>query len=120
MGVMYNIITATMFAIDQPISPGEVPPPSFMQQAELFLKMQFAIIILFWTTLWAVKFSFLLYYKNLFAGLPNQLFWWWSVSVFVFLAYLGCWATQLASCAPISDYFILGIIAIVRCDWVSR
>ena len=107
MAVMYNKITHTMFEIDG-VAAGGIPSTGFKERAELFLKLQFAIICSFWTTLWAVKFSFLLYYKNLFAGLPNQLFWWWLVSGFAVLAYLGCWATQLASCTPISNYFFLG------------
>lgn len=107
MAIMYSMITKTMFEIDA-VSVGAVPGPDFLERAELFLKLQFAIICCFWTTLWAVKFSFLLYYRNLFAGLPNQLYWWWLVSGFALLAYLGCWATQLASCRPISNYFILG------------
>ena len=104
---MYNKITNTMFEIDA-VSLGALPGPDFLERAEQFLKLQFAIICCFWTTLWAVKFSFLLYYRNLFAGLPNQLYCWWIVSGFALLAYLGCWATQLASCRPISHYFILG------------
>ena len=113
MAVMYNVITHTMFEIDA-VSVGEMPTAGFKERAEYFLDLQFAIICLFWTTLWAVKFSFLLYYRNLFAGLPNQLFWWWLVSGFAVLAYLGCWATQVASCTPISNYFILGMPSHLR------
>lgn len=113
MGIMYQIITPTMFELERLLTPGAVPSANFVQEAAFFLKLQFAIIILFWTTLWAVKLSFLLYYRTLFAGLPNQLFWWWLVSVFAGMAYLGCWATQLASCAPISNYFHLGTIVII-------
>jgi len=113
MGVMYQIITPTMFELERLLTPGAVPSANFVQEAALFLKLQFAIIILFWTTLWAVKLSFLLYCRNLLAGLPNQLFWWWLVSVFAGMAYLGCWATQLASCAPISNYFHLGTTVII-------
>lgn len=112
MGVMYQIITPTMFELERLLTPGAVPSANFLQEAALFLRLQFAIIILFWTTLWAVKLSFLLYYKRLFAGLPHQMFWWRLVSVFVGMAYLGCWATQLASCAPISSYFHLGMTII--------
>lgn len=116
IAIMYQVITPTMFIIDQvasTLSPGMVPPPNFMEEATIFLKIQFAIIILFWTTLWAVKFSFLLYYKNIFAGLPNHLFWWRIVCGLVLFAYLGCWATQLAACSPIVNYFSLGIVAFV-------
>lgn len=116
MGVMYQIITPTMFELERLLIPGAVPSANFVQEAALFLKLQFAIIILFWTTLWAVKLSILLYYRALFAKLPNRFLWWWLVSMFVGMAYLGCWATQLASCAPISDYFHLGMTDIINGD----
>ncbi|MCJ1413432.1 hypothetical protein MMC19_007537 [Ptychographa xylographoides] len=89
------------------VSEGRLPPTaSFAAGIPFFLKSQFAIIVLFWTTLWAVKFSFLLYYKKLFVGLPGHMQkCWWAVVIFSLLAYLGCWATQIAACVPISSYF---------------
>lgn len=112
MCAMYQSIAHIMFVIDSYDVPagGQPPPPSFIKGAELFLRMQFAIIILFWTTLWTVKLSFLVFYKRLFKkGQARTIFWWRLVTAFVVLTYVGCWATQLASCAPLWHYFKLGI-----------
>ena len=106
MGVLYTLIMDELFEIVL-VSEGRLPPTaSFAAGIPFFLKSQFAIIVLFWTTLWAVKFSFLLYYKKLFVGLPGHMQkCWWAVVIFSLLAYLGCWATQIAACVPISSYF---------------
>ena len=106
MGVLYTLITGFMFDLAL-VSSGEMlPTPQFAERATFFLKAQFAIILLFWTSLWSVKYSFLMFYKKLFTGLSLR--WWWTVCVFTLLAYIGCWITQLTSCEPISNYFTLG------------
>ena len=106
MAVLYTLINKIIFQV---VLVGEnLTPPTaeFANQLPFFLKAQFAIIVLFWTTLWAVKFSFLMYYKKLFVGLPGHMQkCWWAVVIFSVLAYLGCWVTQLLSCDPIPTYF---------------
>ncbi|MCJ1405675.1 hypothetical protein MMC11_008904 [Xylographa trunciseda] len=106
MAVLYTLINDIIFQIVL-VGEGLLPPsPEFMSQVPFFLKVQFAIIVLFWTTLWAVKWSFLMYYKKLFIGLPGHMQkCWWAVVIFSVLAYLGCWVTQLLSCTPIPTYF---------------
>ena len=107
MGVLYTLITNFMFELAL-VSDGEMKPTlQFLVQAPFFLKSQFAIILLFWTSLWSVKFSILLFYRKLFTG--PSLRWWWAVIVFTSFAYVGCWITQLLSCKPISSYFTLGM-----------
>lgn len=106
--VLYRYIIAIMFEINS-IAIGEEPfSPDFLPRAAFYLKMQFAIIVLFWTSIWIVKASFLTFYQNLLGRLHDQMLGWWIVCGITFCAYLGCWATQLASCIPISHYFILG------------
>lgn len=106
LGVLYTLVNDTIFEIIL-VGMGEMPPtPEFYARMTFFLKVQFAIIVLFWTALWAVKFSFLMYYKKLFIGLPgNMQKCWWAVSIFALCAYIGCWITQLTSCEPMSTYF---------------
>ena len=116
MGVMYQLIIPVMFEIDV-VTMGIAPSPGFMERASFFLRLQFAIIVLFWTTLWAVKFSFLFFYKQILQGLPGPMRWWWASTLFTIVTYLGAWVTQLLSCQPISDYFVLGM-AVVR-SWVG-
>lgn len=121
MGVLYSLVNDYLFEIHL-ISVGmQLPTAEFLATGTFFLKCQFAIIVLFWTTLWAVKLSFLMYYKNLFVGLPKHMqMSWWAVVIFSVLAYLGCWATQLASCVPISHYFLLGECETARDIYVSN
>lgn len=108
MAVLYTLVSPTMFTLDAVATGKEEPGPSLAADGAFYLKCQFAIICLFWTTLWAVKVSILMFYKNLFSRLPKQMtLWWWVLAVVVVL-YLGCWGSQLASCEPISGYFVLG------------
>ena len=103
---LYTKVTPTMFELDAltsfPTQPAE------LERDNLYLRCQFALIVLFWTTVWAVKFSILMFYKDLFNRMPKQKRLWWVVFGFVAASYLGCWATQLASCWPVHDYFHLG------------
>ena len=108
MAILYSLITPNMFELDR-VSTGQTSPtPGFLQRSDEFLRCQFAIICLFWTSVWAVKVSILLFYRGLF----NRLRWfricWWIVLSVVVVTYLACWGTQLASCWPISTYFSLG------------
>ncbi|KAI4269760.1 MAG: hypothetical protein L6R38_007348 [Xanthoria sp. 2 TBL-2021] len=108
LAVMYRYIIPIMFELDK-VAKGEAPPTqAFLSRAAIFLKLQFAIIVLFWTTVWVVKISFLIFYRNLFASLREHMVGWWITSGFTAVAYLLCWAFQLGSCVPISHYFILG------------
>ena len=81
----------------------------FYERADYYLRVQFGIIILFWTCVWAVKLSILIFYKSLFDRLSrNYMYFWWAVVVFVALTYVGCWALQFESCSPLGSYFIIG------------
>lgn len=49
-----------LYVIDQPRSSEILVSPDVTDQLNYFLRLQFAIIALFWTSVWAVKFSFLI------------------------------------------------------------
>ena len=121
MAILYTLITDTIFEIVAIIDGRAKPSSGFMERGSFFLRCQFAIILLFWTTLWSVKGAFLMYYKNLFKGLQSYLQKsWWAVTIFTIFTYLGCWATQLASCEPISSYFTLGACETKRDIYASN
>jgi len=105
---IYTKITPIMFELDLVSSLEEAPAVGFEERADLFLRCQFALIVLFWTAVWAVKFSILMFYRDLFDRLPRQRRYWWFVFGYVGFSYMACWATQLASCWPISTYFSIG------------
>lgn len=111
MAGLYVQIIPTMFDLD--LAAAGKPPPEtmleFEERADHYLRVQFGIIILFWTCVWAVKLSILMFYKSLFDRLSRTyLYAWWGVVVFVALTYVGCWALQFESCSPLRSYFKIG------------
>ena len=108
LAIMYRYAIPIMFELDKVAKGEEALTPSFLPRATIFLKLQFVIIVVFWTTIWAVKLAFLLFYRTLFTGLPEHMLGWWLAAGFTALAYVICWVFQLLSCIPIPHYFILG------------
>ena len=113
MAGLYTQIIPTMFDLDLAAADRPLLSPEtmaeFYERADHYLRVQFGIIILFWTCVWAVKLSILIFYKSLFDRLSrNYMYFWWAVVVFVALTYVGCWALQFESCSPLGSYFIIG------------
>ena len=115
MAGLYGQIISTMFDLDlaaagkPPISPESML--EFEERANHYLRIQFGIIILFWTCVWAVKLSILVFYKSLYDRLSrNYMYAWWAVVVFVAVTYVGCWALQFESCSPLMSYFTIGLV----------
>jgi hypothetical protein len=53
------------------------PPPTFVEDADFFLRLQFALDMMLWTTAWSVKFSLLFFFWHLFDSVdsPMRVFW---------------------------------------------
>lgn len=65
----------------------------------LFLKLQFAQTMVYWSCVWSVKASFLAFFKRLTDNLKAHIVAWWIITVITFLAYVGCVITYPVSCA---------------------
>ncbi|KAL3473280.1 hypothetical protein BJX99DRAFT_233952 [Aspergillus californicus] len=74
----------------------------------IYVHYMFVIIALFWSVLWCVKAAFLAVFWTLTDHLPHYRRWWWGITVFSFLAYVGCWLASALNCHPPSDYFKFG------------
>ena len=109
IAILYSLVTSDMFELDRVSAQQAAPPAGFLQRSDFFLQCQFAIICLFWTSVWAVKISILLFYRSLFNRLQWYRISWWLVLAVVISTYVACWGTQLASCWPIPTYFVLGM-----------
>ncbi|KAL5339025.1 hypothetical protein BJX70DRAFT_398020 [Aspergillus crustosus] len=94
---------------------------AFMARASRFLRLQFAVDFLLWSTLWAVKFSLLFFFWRLFDSLrsPVRVFWW--AMIFVTGA---SWVTlvvlQNLACDPIRNFFTLGKCSSARDVYYSN
>ena len=124
MAGLYCQIVPIMFDLD--LAAAGKPPLSpetmaiFEERANHYLRIQFGIIVLFWTCVWAVKLSILVFYKSLFDRLSRRyLYAWWAVVAFVALTYVGCWALQFEACSPLSSYFKIGTASTFACRLVS-
>ncbi|KAL6721081.1 hypothetical protein ACLMJK_000181 [Lecanora helva] len=76
----------------------EKPGASFMSDASEFLKLQYALTMLYWSTLWAVKACFLAFFHRLVKGLKYCRWAWWATVVITALSYAGCVITYPVSC----------------------
>lgn len=108
IATLYNYAVPIMFEYEQILHGKKLLTHDFGDRARLFLKLQFAIIVLFWTCIWAVKISFLIWYKKLTDFPSNREMMWNLVTGFTVASYLGCWVTQLEACHPIRHYFVSG------------
>lgn len=87
----------------------QAPTPRFMADASLFLRLQFALDILLWTTLWAVKFSLLFFFWRLFDSVdtPMRTFW-WAMCAITASSWITLVVLQNLACDPLRDFFVLG------------
>jgi hypothetical protein len=91
-------------------SSGEAPAgQALIDQGNVYVRYQFVIILLFFTIIWSVKYSFLALYYRLFKGQSTYRRIWWFVANFAALAYIGCWIASIWTCHPPSTYFDFGM-----------
>ncbi|KAI4086576.1 MAG: hypothetical protein LQ344_007439 [Seirophora lacunosa] len=105
---MYQYAIPPMFEIIAVAEGREEVTSSLQDRGAVYLKLQFAIIVVFWSEIWAVKVCFLMFYRSLFTGLPEHMRGWWLAVGLTMITYILCWGFQLGSCHPIPNYFILG------------
>ncbi|OAX83498.1 hypothetical protein ACJ72_02132 [Emergomyces africanus] len=66
------------------------------------LKLLFCQMLLFWTTLWAAKFSILAFFGRIVIGLPRYIKIFWLVFALVLATYVTCLLTNFLTCSPLS------------------
>ncbi|KAL4782153.1 hypothetical protein BJX76DRAFT_369370 [Aspergillus varians] len=120
-GIIYQIAIPPMYEV-QTFNPAtQKTDAAFMARASLFLKLQFAVDFLIWTTLWAVKFSLLSFFWRLFDSVrsPMKIFWWTMCGVTA-----STWVTlvvlQNLACDPIRNFFIFGKCSSARDIYYSN
>ena len=64
------------------------PPVDFEADSERYYRGSLAVWVCFYTGLWAVKFSFLLFFKRLGQNVAQQQVLWWCVFVFTVATYI--------------------------------
>ena len=75
------------------------PTPEVLATQESFLHAELAPILLFYASLWSVKFSVLMFFRRLGHKVKGQKLWWWCV--------LGVTIATLATCVGDTKYHCL-------------
>lgn len=107
--IMWHLVAAYMFQMNYESS-GQIPlvqAPNLIPDTELYLRVSVAVIVFFYTSLWAVKFSFLIFSRKLTAGtyIKFQIIQWWFVFWFTLATWFVCLGNVEYHClaAPLID-----------------
>ncbi|KAI9718836.1 MAG: hypothetical protein M1828_006525 [Chrysothrix sp. TS-e1954] len=104
--VHWQVVSRFMYEILS-VTSGQVfpPPPTFITDSEKYYKGSVIVLVFFYSGLWAVKFSFLLFFRRLAANVSGQNILWWSVFAVTLATYFVCIGTIQYKClaAPLLD-----------------
>lgn len=104
---MFYLIRLTAGLLPMPAT--EAESLAMIAKTEFFLRQSFAGMMVFWTSLWTVKASFLAFFYPLSNGLPWDRRFWWGVSTIVLLTYIAIMIDFSLVCgSDISNNFTLG------------
>lgn len=67
-----------------------MPPPEYLSCFYIELHSLFASFVLYYTALWSVKLSFLLFFRNLVNSIRRQMILWYCVLAFTIASYVSC------------------------------
>ena len=90
------------------VSSGQLyPPPSDLSTtATAYLRRSVAVIVFFHSGLWAVKLSFMLFFRRLAQNVSGQKVLWWTILVIVVASWLACLGTIHYRCLTGSFEYI--------------
>ena len=106
--VLQTVQIPNLYYINR-VHTGLQPPSALLTlNGDQYVKYEYCILGLFWTTLWSVKACWLALYWRFFDGLQLYRGWWKAVALFVFVTYAGCWIVSSLVCHPVSAFFHFG------------
>ena len=96
--------------LDIGISSGQIfpPPVDFPERTTRYLRRTVIVIVFFYTGLWAIKLSFLIFFRRLGHNVRNQKPVWWTVLAITVATYFACLGTIEYHCLAGSFEYILG------------
>ncbi|ETN43879.1 uncharacterized protein HMPREF1541_11010 [Cyphellophora europaea CBS 101466] len=112
--ILYIVVTPTMYRVSDVVA-GKIPPYAELADDSLFMiKIFFANSMMFWFTLWSVKFAFLALYYRLMTGIKRYMQLWWGVLAFSVLTLIGCIVSNFTSCHSMHAWFTPGLCSTPR------
>ena len=87
--IIWQIYAKTMFTLMAVANGHRLPGPTFVRDSESYCRATLAVFILFFSTLWAIKFSFLIFFKRLGENVKGQRILWWPIFGFTLATYFA-------------------------------
>ena len=91
----------------------KIAGPDFLDTYAKFLRAVVPFNVLFISTLWAVKLSFLLFFRRLGSKIRGHAIWWWIVLCITIATYFACIGDTDYRCCLKSMGWIVGKFKIV-------
>lgn len=85
----------------------QIPSKSFPRDTERYLRGSAVVIVFFYSGLWSVKLSFLIFFKRLMRNVRKQKILWWTVLGITILSYFAVLGTIPYNCLVSSFQHLL-------------
>ncbi len=82
--------------------------PTLYDDDVYMIKEFFAIDMLFWATLWCVKYSLLFMFRRLTTGLPRYRLYWICIMCFTTIVLIGAVISNITACSSMIAWFTPG------------
>ena len=128
--IVWQIFANDMFQMLMVASGRQLPPPNFILDTVDYLRASLAVTLLYFSTLWAIKISFLIFFKRLIKNVRRQELLWWLIFGFTVATYFACIGTisyncfgvvplqqSIVTCTKDSAFEFRRISLILNCAW---
>ncbi|KAI4254446.1 MAG: hypothetical protein LQ352_003091 [Teloschistes flavicans] len=88
--IMWQVYARQMYHMIAVSAGLVVPEENFPKMVESYLKSTLAVMVLFYSSLWSIKISFLLFFRRLGTNVRGQKLIWWPVFVITVATYFAC------------------------------
>jgi hypothetical protein len=96
--IVWQIFAKDMFQLMAVASGQSLPGRTFVADSEDFAKASIAVNIFFFSSLWAIKISFLVFFKRLVKNVRRQELLWWPIFGFTVATYFASVGTISYGC----------------------
>jgi hypothetical protein len=107
--IIYVYMSPILYDMARRVSgEGQYTVAFFEVEIPLYLRLQFTVIGMFYSCLWSIKLSFMIFYRRFFKDLRDHMIAWWIVMVITLLTYLGAWLCMMFSTGSPQGFFNIG------------
>ncbi|MDI1485583.1 MAG: hypothetical protein OHK93_000721 [Ramalina farinacea] len=106
LSILYQLNAPPMYELEPIVNGFKTVDPLRLHYYDYYLRLQFALTILSWTTLWLVKLSLLTFFWRLFDSVRThaRLFWWVMCGITA-ATYIVSVFLQGFACLPLGSFF---------------